>query len=229
METQDDWNDVTPVTGSHTLRQSWDQLYVPPPPNARPPSETGSVNSMLSDEGLSSPAGLTSRAYPDIDQSLLAVQTNGSSPVIVPPYLESSINSPNLDIHSQPESHAPIEMRPPSPSTTGSDSSGVYSDTSLNSLSSAETALNAEDKLLQESVVIVSHQTLELNSARQDWRQEREELIQKDNELKRILDMPRQEMKKMISLRKEKERLERQIRYKKSCLVISVVLPLGWF
>jgi len=46
----------------------------------------------------------------------------------------------------------------------------------------------------------------------QDWSQEKRQLIQKDEELKRILDMPRAEMMKMISLRQEKEKLERKIR-----------------
>lgn len=43
---------------------------------------------------------------------------------------------------------------------------------------------------------------------------EREELIEKDEELKRILEMPRKEMKKILSLRQEKEKLERKIRIK---------------
>ena len=47
---------------------------------------------------------------------------------------------------------------------------------------------------------------------------EREELIEKDEELKRILEMPRKEMKKILSLRQEKEKLERKIRYLK-CFV----------
>ena len=46
----------------------------------------------------------------------------------------------------------------------------------------------------------------------QTCRQEREELIQKENNLKRTLELPRAEMIKTLSLNQEKEKLERKIR-----------------
>lgn len=48
----------------------------------------------------------------------------------------------------------------------------------------------------------------------QTCRQEREELIQKENNLKRTLELPRAEMIKTLSLNQEKEKLERKIRIK---------------
>ena len=70
-----------------------------------------------------------------------------------------------------------------------------------------------EEKSLQDRGVL--QHPVESNTLEEDWWQERAELIQKDDELKRILEMPRQELRKMISLRQEKEKLERKIRYKK--------------
>lgn len=101
----------------------------------------------------------------------------------------------------------------------------MNSHTSLKGLSSAvqklsltetdnRTALNGEQKTLQD--IRLAQNSLEKELAEQegsqDWTQAKKELIQKDEELKRILDMPRSEMKKMISLRQEKDKLERKIR-----------------
>lgn len=74
------------------------------------------------------------------------------------------------------------------------------------------TALDREDKFLQDKRV-VQHSVEKESAEQKDWMQERNELLEKDEELKRILDMPRSEMMKIISLRQEKEKLERKIRY----------------
>jgi len=76
------------------------------------------------------------------------------------------------------------------------------------------TALSREQKILQDKQLAQSCLEKELVDQKdaEDWWQEKGELIEKDEELKRILDMPRAEMMKMISLRQEKEKLERKIR-----------------
>jgi len=76
------------------------------------------------------------------------------------------------------------------------------------------TALSREQKILQDKQLAQSCLEKELVDQKdaEDWWQEKRELIEKDEELKRILDMPRAEMMKMISLRQEKEKLERKIR-----------------
>jgi len=76
------------------------------------------------------------------------------------------------------------------------------------------TALSREQKILQDKQLTQSCLEKELVDQKdaEDWWQEKGELIEKDEELKRILDMPRAEMMKMISLRQEKEKLERKIR-----------------
>lgn len=76
------------------------------------------------------------------------------------------------------------------------------------------TALSGEEKNLHDKQLVQSCIEKELVDQKdtQDWWKEKEELIQKDEELKRILDMPGSEMRKMISLRQEKEKLERRIR-----------------
>ena len=224
LEIEEDWSD----TGSQAVvnwRQSKDQLYVPPPPETvrpsssagsassaeiRPSPAAGSVNSLRT----SPIAGLTNISYPDTCFSSSPFSSSALPDITPEHYLARSVGSTNLDVlsHStaEPESHALSDVRPPSPSTTGSDSSGVYSDASLNSLLVTETLLNREDKPFQDSAILP--QSVEINSVEQDWRQEREELIQKDEELKRILEMPKEEMKKMISLKQQKEKLERKIR-----------------
>ncbi|KAJ7385299.1 hypothetical protein OS493_016373 [Desmophyllum pertusum] len=68
------------------------------------------------------------------------------------------------------------------------------------------TALDREDKFLQDKRVV--QHSVEKEPT------EQKDLLEKDEELKRILDMPRSEMMKMISLRQEKEKLERKIRMK---------------
>ena len=78
------------------------------------------------------------------------------------------------------------------------------------------TALSGEEKNLHDKQLVQSCIEKELHVVdqkdTQDWWKEKKELIQKDEELKRILDMPGSEMRKMISLRQEKEKLERRIR-----------------
>lgn len=76
----------------------------------------------------------------------------------------------------------------------------------------SRTVLNGGEKILQDKKLDTENELAEQEDSR-DWWQAKEELIQKDEELKRILDMPRSEMMKMISLRQEKEKLERKIRY----------------
>ena len=111
------------------------------------------------------------------------------------------------------------------PSSSGSECGSVNSHTSLEDLSGAveklsvieadnRTALTKKEKTLQGKISAQKSLDKELveQEGAQDWWQEKMELIQKDEELQRILDMPRAEMMKMISLKQEKEKLERKIR-----------------
>ena len=236
IEIEEDWSDSAP-TESHSFdheRQSMEQLYVPPPPDihasfsvkststteVRPPSAAGSANSARSP----SSAGLTNTLYPDTGLSFSSYPSSTTPVDIHFPHSAGLVVGTNLDIHSGPiadrECPMPQDVRPPSPSTTSSDSSGVYSDASVNGLSSTESSLSTADKSIQDGAV--SEQSAEHTSAQQDWRQEREELIERDEELKRLLEMPRQDMRKMINLRQEKEKLERKIRYSAvECLIFG--------
>ena len=78
----------------------------------------------------------------------------------------------------------------------------------------SRTALSREEKIYQDKQIAQRCLEKELVDQKdvQDWWQEKKELTQKDEELKRILDMSRSEMMNMISLRHEKEKLERKIR-----------------
>lgn len=242
IEIEEDWNDGA-LTGSHSVddeRQSMEQLYVPPPPDThtsfsvrsvstaemRPPPTAGSAKSARSP----SSAGLTNTLYPDTGLSFSS-DPSSTTPVDTHiPHSSGLVVSTNLDTHSSSTADrdcpVPQDVRPPSPSTTSSDSSGVYSDASLNSFSSTESSLSTADKSIQDNAV--SEQSAELNLAQQDWRQEREELIERDEELKRLLEMPRHDMKKMINLRQEKEKLERKIRYS---VIVCLIFGIGflWF
>ena len=158
LQIEEDWNEVTPVASSHTAvngRQSREELYAPPSPDIHlssvvgpthspsHPSTAGSVSSVPLDKRTSSSPGQASRSYPDI----LPISSSSAHPDMEHPYsVRPPLSSANLNMHQrstgEPESRVPNDVRPPSPSTTGSDSSGVYSDTSINSLSSAESTLN---------------------------------------------------------------------------------------
>lgn len=121
-------------------------------------------------------------------------------------------------------SNLPLYIHPCS--SSGSESGSVKSHTSLEDLSGAvqklsvieadnRTALNKEEKPKHQDKISaqksLERELVEKEDA-QDWWQEKMELIQKDEELKRILEMPRSEILKMISLKQEKEKLERKIR-----------------
>ena len=225
IEVEDEWGDITPLTRTHMETPPSDQLYLPPPPGTplpSPPVATSSASGTLTVEPPSSPTGFSKNMHSVIGPLLLGVKSRNEPSDSCNLYSESNVNSEGFDVHAcytgEIENRASNEVRPPSPAT-GSDSSGVYSDTSVNCLSGAETVQSKEEKSLLGSVI--PQQTEEANSAGQDWRREREELIQRDSELRRILEMPRQEMKKMIDLRQEKERLERKIRYERNASVLS--------
>ena len=74
-----------------------------------------------------------------------------------------------------------------------------------------------EDQPASQENILASQRSVDGASTLQ-VNKEREELIEKDEELKRILEMPRKEMKNILSLRQEKEKLERKIRYLKCFL-----------
>ena len=69
-----------------------------------------------------------------------------------------------------------------------------------------------EDQSASQENILASQRSVDGASTLQGNNKEREELVEKDEELKRILEMPRKEMKKILSLRQEKEKLERKIR-----------------
>lgn len=225
IEVEDEWGDITPLTQTRMETAPSDQLYLPPPPGIplpSPPIATSSASRTLTVEPPSSPTGFSKSLHSVIGPSLLGVKSRNDPSDSCNLYSENNVNSGDFDVHpchsEELENRASNEVRPPSPAT-GSDSSGVYSDTGVNCLSGAETAQSKEEKSLLGSVM--PQQTEEANSAGQDWRREREELNQRDGELRRKLEMPRQELKTMINLRKEKERLERKIRYERNASVLG--------
>lgn len=227
IEVQEDWDYAAP-SGSHVaaaVHVSKEELYVPPPPDINDvasslvesarsakscaPSATDLTNSIPS----SSTERLTNRFQRDTGPSYSSDTPKSELCNIRLPDPVGLVGSTSLDLPlvsiADPGCYVSMDERPPSP-TTGSDSSGVYSEGSLNGLSTTESSVNIEDMSLLDRTV--SHQYVETNLTKKDWRQEREELVQRDEELKRLLEMPRQDMKKMISLRQEKEKLERKIR-----------------
>lgn len=225
IEVEDEWDDITPRTQTHVETAPSDQMYLPPPPGnplPSPPIATSSASGTLTVKPPSSPTGFSKSLHSVIGPSLLGVKSRNEPLDSCNLYSENNVNSGGFDVHpcytEELENRASNEVRPPSPAT-GSDSSGVYSDTSVNWLSGAETAQSKEEKSSLGSVI--PQQTEEANSAGRDWRREREELIQRDGELRRMLEMPRQELKKMINLSQEKERLERKIRYERNASVLG--------
>lgn len=224
-EVEDERDDITPLTQTHMETSPRDQMYLPPPPGTplpSPPIATSSASGTLTVKPPSSPTGFSKSLHSVIGPSLLGVKSGNEPLDSCNLYSENNVNSGGFDVHpcytEELENRASNEVRPPSPAT-GSDSSGVYSDTSVNCLSGAETAQSKEEKSSLGSVI--PQQTEEANSAGRDWRREREELIQRDGELRRMLEMPRQELKKMINLSQEKERLERKIRYERNASVLG--------
>lgn len=219
-----DWMEATPLTGDYKGvldRQSQDHLYIPPPPKMTDSS------AVLPSSGLPSPVASAS-SVPSSSTRLSSMPVSLQPPLSI---LASSSSTLASNANVQPisseglGSRAPLDVHPPS--SSGSESSDVHgSHTSLKNLSNAVTdlsvdsdtdngtALSREEKILQDKQLAQSCLEKELVDQRdaQDWWQEKRELIQKDEELKRILDMPRAEMMKMISLRQEKEKLERKIR-----------------
>ena len=221
-----DWMEATPAKGDckgALERQSQDHLYMPPPPNI---PESSAV---LPSSDLPSPVALAS-SVPSSSTRL-----SSSMPLRVQPPLSTltssaSTSGSNVTSNVQPlsseglKSSVPLDVRPPA--SLGPESSDVHgSGTSSKNLSNAVwdlnvsdtdngAALSREEKILQDKQLAQSCLEKELVEQKdaQDWWQEKSELIQKDEELKRILDMPRAEMMKMISLRQEKEKLERKIR-----------------
>lgn len=254
IDVETDRMEATPVTGAHeglSERQSWDHLYMPPPPEMHSPSSAGSANTVpLGIHPTSAAAGITSHV--PLDQhppsSALASPSSSMSASSIPASIRprfsgGSLNGLPHDRHPPSSASAPSgssvppDVGPPSsvgsvsslpqhthsPYSSGSGSSDLNSHISSNGLSSAvqemsvtetdsRTALNGGEKILRDKKLDTENELAEQEDSR-DWWQAKEELIQKDEELKRILDMPRSEMMKMISLRQEKEKLERKIRY----------------
>lgn len=200
IETEPDWIGIVPVPGA-TVRQSLDNLYLPPPPEGH----------QLFPLGLPSGGPLGSRS----------------------PSVSSSASNDSLDVRYLPGgsvSSLSRERRLPSNSGSGSGSEGgdVQSHSVVKTLQSAmqeievtgetdeATALRRDEKSRMRNG---GHQNLfekELFSLEdlKTCRQEREELIQKEDELKKILEMSRPEKLKMLNLNQEKEKLERKIRIK---------------
>ena len=222
-----DWMEATPVTGDckgALERQSKDHLYMPPPPNVPDSS------AVLPSSDLPSPVASAS-SVPSSSTRLLSSMPFRLQPPSSTLTSSTSTSASNVTSNVQPlssegsGSSVPLDVHPPA--SLGSESSDVHgSGTSLKNLSNAVwelsvsdtdngTALSREEKILQDKQLAQSCLEKELVEQKdaQDWWQEKSELIQKDEELKRILNMPRAEMMKMISLRQEKEKLERKIRY----------------
>lgn len=231
LEIEEGWMEATPFTGAHKNaleRQSQDYLYMPPPPtipyssavlpSSGLPSPVASASSVSSDVCPSSSARLLS--------SMPLGQQPPSSTLASPTSTSASNATSNVQPLSSKGSGSSVPLDVHSPSSLGSDSSDVHgSHTSLKNLSNVVgessvsdtvngTALSREQKILQDKQLAQSCLEKELVDQKdaEDWWQEKRELIEKDEELKRILDMPRAEMMKMISLRQEKEKLERKIR-----------------
>ncbi|KAJ7385300.1 Tudor domain-containing protein 7 [Desmophyllum pertusum] len=103
IEIEEDWMDATPVTGARedaSRRQSWDHLYIPPPPEMHSPSSAGLARSV--------PLG----TLPSSD--------------IHPPSLGGSVSSGTHDIQapSAAASSVPHNVRLPTSGGLGSASSG---------------------------------------------------------------------------------------------------------
>ena len=221
--------EATPLTGACNgalERQSWDHLYMPPPPTI--PYSSAVLPSRGHPSPVASVGSVPSDVYPTT--GLLSSMPLGLQPPSSTLASSSSTSVSNATPNVQPlslkgsGSNLPLEVCPPS--SSGSESSDVHgSHPSLKNLpNSVEelglsdtdngTAVSREEKILRDKQLAHSCLEKELLDQKdaQDWWQEKRELIQKDEELKRILDMPRAEMMKMISLRQEKEKLERKIR-----------------
>lgn len=185
IETEPHWIETVPVPGAHTSgsgRQSLDNLYVPPPPEVHP-------SSLL---GLPSTVPLGTRS----------------------PSVASSASSESLNVRT-PFSGVSVSSLPQdrrTPSSSGSESSDSHAavkalQSALHELSATESECTSNG----EQQNSVEKERLKQEDP-QGWRQQREELIQKEKELKRTLEMPRSEVMKMLSLEQEKEKLERKIR-----------------
>lgn len=198
-------------------RQSMEQLYVPPPPqmhtsftNTEPWSSSSSKSIDFSEShgatsGLHRGASHSSRFF---NSELCELELAPSAGLA---------SGSNLDGHSVCSAETKFSVfsnlvHPPSPPATGSDTSGVSSDTSVSSLASTGSFVNVEDQSASQENILASQRSVDGASTLQGNNKEREELVEKDEELKRILEMPRKEMKKILSLRQEKEKLERKIR-----------------
>ena len=219
--------EATPLTGVRKgtpERQSQDHLYMPPPPII--PYSSAVLPSSGLPSPLASPSSVSSDVCTSSSTRFLNSMPLGSQPpssTLASPASYATSNVQPLSPKGSGSS-VPLDARPPS--SSGSDSSDVHgSHTSLKNLSNAVresnvsdtdngTALSREEKILQDKQLAQSWLEKELVDQKdaQDRWQEKRQLILKDEELKRILDMPRAEMMKMISLRQEKEKLERKIR-----------------
>ena len=222
-----DWMEATPVTGDckgALERHSQDHLYMPPPPNV-PDSSVVLPSSDLPSPGASASSVPSSSSTRLLSSMPFRLQLPSSTLTSSASTSASNVTSNVQPLSSEGSgSSVPLDVRPPA--SLGSESSDVRgSGTSLKNLSNAVwelsvsdtdngAALSREEKILQDKQLAQSCLEKELVEQKnaQDWWQEKSELIQKDEELKRILDMPRAEMMKMISLRQEKEKLERKIR-----------------
>ena len=233
-EVEEGWMEAAPLTTARRgalERQSWDHLYMPPPPKmpsssqvlpgSSLPSPVASASSVPSDVYTSSSTRLLSSMPLDL-------QSPSSTIASAPPSASSPASNATSNVQSfsfnGSGSGLPLDVWPPS--SSGSESSDFHgSNTSLKNLSTSmqelsvydsenRTALSGEEKNLHDKQLVQSCIEKELVDQKdtQDWWKEKKELIQKDEELKRILDMPGSEMRKMISLRQEKEKLERRIR-----------------
>ena len=215
---------VSPVGSCLNMsgRQSMEHLYVPPPPQMHTSFTNSEPWSSFSSKGIdfSESLGATSGLHLGASHSSRFSNSEQCELELQP--------SAGLASGSNPDGHSSFSaetkfsvfsnvVHPHSPSATGSDTSGVCSDTSVSSLASTGSFANMEDQSASQENILASQRSVDGASTLQG-NKEREELIEKDEELKRILEMPRKEMKKILSLRQEKEKLERKIRYLK-CVV----------
>lgn len=213
-----DRDDVSPAGSCLNMsgRQSMEQLYVPPPPQMHTSYtniEPWSSSSSKSIDFSESP-GATCGLHHDGSHS--SRFSNSELCELELPPSAGLASGTNLDVRSVCSAETKLSVFsnlvcPRSPSATSSDTSGVCSDTSVSSLTSTGSFVNKEDQSYSQENVLAPQQSVDGASSLQDYK-EREELVQKDEELKRILEMPRKEMKKILSLRQEKEKLERKIR-----------------
>jgi len=211
---------VSPVGSCLNMsgRQSMEHLYVPPPPQMHTSFTNSEPWSSFSSKGIdfSESLGATSGLHLGASHSSRFSNSEQCELELQP--------SAGLASGSNPDGHSSFSaetkfsvfsnvVHPHSPSATGSDTSGVCSDTSVSSLASTGSFANMEDQSASQENILASQRSVDGASTLQG-NKEREELIEKDEELKRILEMPRKEMKKILSLRQEKEKLERKIRIK---------------